>query len=165
MYLGEPYVRTQFIVRGKHFTVIAAANPLGFIFYRIFDGPVNDDSFIEFLNLLSINIVPDQFGIIDNASIHRTNQARIKLEEVFNGRYLFCSPYSPHLKPIEKCFKLVKAYITYLELKTIEDYRTPVDLINNAFNCFKIGGIHSGGIMGCWQDYFTLHSNYLNNDL
>jgi len=48
-------------------------------------------------------------GLLGNAAIHKTNNSWDKLDEIFNGRFLYSSPYSPDLKPIEKCFSLVKA--------------------------------------------------------
>jgi transposase len=75
---------------------------------------------------LAPRIFPHQFAIIDNAAIHKTIEARIRLEDVFNGNYRFCALYSPHLKPIEKAFKLVKEEISYLEINNFEACNHPV---------------------------------------
>ena len=163
--IGEKYIRTQFVVRGKHYTIIAAVTPHGFICHRIFDGPVNDEAFVEFLEFLLPYVEPNQYGILDNASIHRTVDTRTKLEEVFNGRYRFCAPYSPHLKPIEKCFKLVKGWIEGMEMTNPEQYDDPIMLINAAFDQFSVGRQHANSIRGCWNIYFQLHTNFLNNEL
>lgn len=100
---GERYMRTQYVVRGVHYSVIAAASPCGFLHWKIVEGSVSDDVFISFLNELSVYLIDSSFGIIDNASVHRTIDTRIRLEQSFNGRYLFCTTYHPHFKPIEKC--------------------------------------------------------------
>ena len=67
--IGEKYMRTQFVVRGNHYSIIAAATPLGFLHHRIFIGGVNDQAFIEFLDSLAPLITPDQVGLLDNAAI------------------------------------------------------------------------------------------------
>jgi hypothetical protein len=114
---------------------------------------------------LALRIFPHQFAIIDNAAIHKTIEARIRLEDVFNGNYRFCAPYSPHLKPIEKAFKLVKEEISYLEINNFEACNHPVRLINNAFLLYHIDGPKAGSIRGCFNDYFALHENFLNGEL
>ena len=100
--IGEKYMRIQFVVRGNHYSIIAAAIPLGFLHHRIFIDGVNDQAFIEFLDSLAPLITPDQVGLLDNAAKHRTVDIRIRLEAVFNGRHYFCSPCTPHLKLVEK---------------------------------------------------------------
>lgn len=100
--VGEKYIRTQFVVRGKHYTAIAAACCRGFLSWRIFDGPVTDEQFIEFLNEMEASLDENSYGIIDNAAIHKTAAARTRLDEVFNGFYSLCAPYHFFLKPIEK---------------------------------------------------------------
>ena len=163
--VGEKFMRTQFVVRGKHHTIIAAATPLGFLSHRIFLEGVNDQAFIEFMDSLVPLISPEQVGLLDNAAIHRTEDTRVTLEAAFHGNYHFCSPYSPHLKPVEKCFSLVKRYISYLESSTPYDFADTVGLIHNAFMQFRIGGPQADSIMGNWNDYFVLHNHYLNGSL
>ena len=77
--VGEKYVRVQFIVRGVHHSIIAAAMPFGFICHLVFRDGVDDYKFIEFLDVLDLHLVPSQHGIIDNASVHRTLASRIQL--------------------------------------------------------------------------------------
>lgn len=163
--VGEKFTRTQFVVRGKHYSVIAAACPAGFICWRIFDGPVDDAAFLEFLRSLRPYLDENSFCIIDNAAIHHTVPARTMLEEIFFGRFRFASAYSPFLKPIEKFFALVKNWISQVELNTPEDYADPIELIDAAFRQFAIGGPQAHACLGHWNDYFELHANFLNNQL
>ena len=163
--IGEKYLRVQFYVRGEHYTIVAAATPFGFIFERIYRDGVNDDTFIDFLDYLEPRLYPDNFGIIDNASIHKTVPSRVRLEQIFNGRYRFCAPYSPHLKPIEEMFKLVKEEISFIDSQNPLNYETPVELISAVFASYHIGGENSQKCFGCWNNYFAYHNNYLNNDL
>ena len=46
-------------------------------------------------------------------------------------RYYFSAADSPHLKPIEKCFSLIKRYI---DLMVDGDNLSPIDKINRAFH-------------------------------
>ena len=73
------------------------------------------------------------------------------------GNYYYSAKYSPHLKPIEKCFALVKAFIRENEIAATMD---PLNFINSAFELFKIGGLRASSIRGHWNEYFVLHSHY-----
>ena len=72
---------------------------------------------------------------MENSLIHKTNDSLNCLENVFNGLFDFCSPYSPDLKPIEKGFKLVKEY-----LRTREDYSV-LNLIDEIIDVFQLYSI------------------------
>ena len=68
-----------------------------------------------------------------------------------NGQYFFVPKYSPHLKPIEPCFALVKQYIRQNEEIAKRD---PIAFINLAFQRFAIGGLKAGSVRGHWKGYF-----------
>ena len=164
--IGQKLMRVQFFVRGESFTVVAAATPLGFLFTRIYRGGVDEEAFIDFLNFLALRLYENEsYAIIDNAAIHRTIAVRLRLEEIFNGNYSFCATYSPHLKPIEKMFKLVKEYISFKEFDPQMNHETPDTLITEAFDQYRIGGRHADSCFGCWNDYFVQHNNFLNGNL
>jgi transposase len=133
--------------------------PFGFLCWDIIEGTVDEDIFSAFLdNTLSPLLTASQIGIIDNASIHHTVRSRISLEQVFNGKYYFSPPYSPHLKPIEGCFALVKNYIRQNEHQALNN---PLQYLHHAFTQFSIGHQFSNKILGHWKGYITAN-NYFN---
>ena len=111
---GEDCVVNQFVIADKTYSTMAAATCNGFLSWQIFDVPVTGDMFTAFVeNHLSLYVTLDSVAMLDNALIHKTISSRRALERCFNGKYFYCAKYSPQLKPIEKCFALVKAHIPY----------------------------------------------------
>lgn len=94
--------------------------------------------FSNFVRRLRRHLVNGATGLLDNAQTHHTIEARNDLEEAFDGNYYFVPPYSPHLKPIEKGFKLVKEYLK--QINEDEALLNPINFINRAFTLFSIGG-------------------------
>jgi transposase len=155
---GKDCVVNQFVIADKTYSTMAAANCDGFLCWQIFDIPVTGEIFTAFVNdHLSRYVTPDSVAMLDNALIHKTMSSRRALERCFNGKYYYCAKYSPHLKPIEKCFALVKAHIRENE---VEATLNPLNFINSAFKLFQIGGPRAGSIMGHWKEYFALHDHY-----
>ena len=72
---------------------------------------INTDFIIEFLEEVSFSIIKPTFIVLDNARIHTAN--KIKERIMFwqkRGLYIFYLPsYSPHLNPIERLWKELKA--------------------------------------------------------
>ena len=97
--------------------------------------------------------------ILDNARIHHTAESRILMEQVFEEKYYFTPPYSPHLKPVEACFALIKEWIRKREEAAL---LAPVEYINRAFELHSIGQEKAPSILGHWQMYFNNHEMFLN---
>ena len=102
---------------------------------------------------------PGQYCILDNATIHHALASRLMLEDVFNNLYYFCPPYSPHLKPIEPCFALVKEWIRKHENEALLN---PVEYINKAFQLHAVGGANADAVRGHWRLYFANHQAFLD---
>ena len=100
-------------------------------------------------------------GLLDNARTHYTVDARDALEEIFEGNYYFVPPYSPHLKPIERGFKLVKEYIKEHEDEALLN---PVEFIHQTFNLYSIGGEKAASVFNFWSTYVAVHNNFLNEN-
>ncbi|MCP4355951.1 MAG: transposase [Proteobacteria bacterium] len=77
----------------------------------IFEGTCNKKTFNWWLeNMLLEELPPRQVIIMDNASIHKSQETRNLIEKAVHI-LLFLPPYSPDLNPIEKRFgSLKKAY-------------------------------------------------------
>jgi transposase len=154
--VGEKCLINQIAIGDKTYSTIAAVSPLGFLCCNIYENSIGSEDFCLFVeNELSAFIAPESYLIIDNASIHHTDEVRIALEDVCNGQYYYSAKYSPHLKPIETCFAVIKKEVIN-DAAAIND---PVGSINRAFNKYRIGGISSHKILPHWNIYFNLHAN------
>jgi transposase len=156
--IGDECIKQQICIGSKTYSTIAAVTPSGYIAWEIIEGNVTHDIFLHFLQMrLQPVLQPEQIAILDNARIHHVQEVRDCLENIFDGAYFFVPPYSPHLKPIEKCFKLVKEWIRDNEDAALGN---PVRYINSAFEQFSIGGPRVESIFGCWSDYFNNHNAF-----
>jgi len=159
--VGKPVVSRQVIIGTRSFSIIAAVTPLGFLCWDIVEGIITQVEFCRFLSDTLGPVLPaSSMVMIDNARTHHTHASRIVLEQVTRGRYHFSPPYSPHLKPIETSFKLVKEYIHQHELEALI---SPVAFIHQAFTRFSIGGDRGGSIKGNWSKYFKSRELFLLN--
>ena len=157
--VGDECLVSQIRIGGHSYSTIAAVTPRGFLFWEIYLTPVTGVIFSSFLQNLHFMLMPEQFGLLDNAVIHHTAEARDALDECFGGRYVFCAKYSPHLKPIEPCFALVKTWIRQREEAAVRD---PIRYINEAFEYYSIGHQGAASVRGHWKIYFSLHALYID---
>jgi len=65
------------------------------------------------------------------------------------------------LKPIEKCFALLKRYIQEHEDEAL---RNPVDFIHHTFSLFEIDGARAGSVIGHWNGYFGAREVFANDE-
>ena len=136
---------------------MAAVTPLGFLCWEIFEGTTASE-FIHFLeHRVQMLLGDESFLVLENARIHKTNNARVALETVFKGKYYYGARYSPHLMPIETCFAMVKRYIRDYE---IEASRAPVGFINRAFQRYAIGGTHAHTVYNHFRGYFENNNQF-----
>ena len=99
--------------RTKGISIMGILNPLKQEFYGdIYHGSANSDCVIHTLDKFTESIQKKTVLILDNASIHRANIVKDKIEEwESKGLYLkFIPPYSPELNLIEILWKHLKYY-------------------------------------------------------
>jgi len=156
--VGERCVYQQIVINSQFYSVMAAVTPLGFLCWEIYAGTTASDQFIHFLETrVQPLLLVDNFLVLDNARVHKTDAARVALETVFTGNYYFGARYSPHLMPIETCFSMVKQYIRDNET---EASRRPVAFIDQAFQQYAIGGTHADKVYNHFSGYFENHHQY-----
>ena len=150
---GQTPIRNQIVIGTRSFSTIAATGVHGVICYLIFEGSITDTEFKLFLDQLGPRLFHNNWSFIDNASIHHTDDARIHMELRLRGRYTFCAPYSPHLKPIELVFAQIKKYIRENEQRALLN---PVLVITEAFELYSVGGERAGCIFHISKSSFQL---------
>jgi hypothetical protein len=128
---GEECREKQIVIGGVTYAVHAAYTENGFMAWSVFAGTVTEVEVSQFVQTLPTyrSFNDRSYGLFDNASNQRTPLVRAEIESVFDGKYGYCSAYSPALKPIENGFSLVKRYIqAHWNVS-----RTPLQQINDAF--------------------------------
>ena len=160
---GEECRQQQIFIGGQSYAVHAAYTELGFLpgGWRIFPYTVTETEVREFVESIRDRLPLDAFGLFDNASNQRTDGVRVAIEAVFNGFFLYCSAYSPELKPIERGFSLVKRYIRENESDWEGDH---LSLINAAFHHYSVG--QPGGLeaYNLFKVYRENHEAFLQQD-
>ena len=91
-----------------------AMNRWGLIGFMVFEGGMNTNDFLIFLNEMISNDLLKNINkkfcfFLDNASIHKSK----RFMSIFGQSHtiLYNAPYSPQLNPIELVFGVLKKYI------------------------------------------------------
>lgn len=86
----------------------------------VFDGPINGESFLAYVEQV---LVPTLRGgdivVIDNLGSHKS-KAVGKAIRAAGARLAFLPPYSPDLNPIEQVFAKLKAALRKAQARTID---------------------------------------------
>lgn len=159
---GEPAVAAQFKIGDRAFSVIAAMVPAGFAAWTIFDENVTSMHVENFITTKVAPLAYGKRGLLDNATTHHNPNVYAAMDAAFAGQWLYCSPYSPHLKPIERGFNLIKQYIQDHEVEAVND---PVKWINKAFQIYSVLGPRGGRCRNFFNTYERLHQSFLDGNI
>ena len=156
--VGDECIQQQIIIGNRSFSTIAAVTPFGFIAWEIFDKIITQEEFSSFItNKVRPLIEDNTIALLDNCSIHKAPLSRQALQDTFTEDYIYCPKYSPHLKPIETCFSMIKNEIRKDETAELN----PVVAINNAFRKYSRGQPQASLVYNHWKGYFINHANYI----
>jgi transposase len=135
--IGEEAYALQLIIRGKTYAVHAAVCKDGFLAWQVFECNMTAAEVSSFIRDKLAPVFPDDaYLILDNASNQKHASVRMAMEGYLQGRYFYCSPYSPELKPIERAFSMVRSWIRNHENDPTESR----DLIEQAFKLYSVEG-------------------------
>ena len=109
-------MQRRFFVCGQQYSILLVLTMDGIITYDVIPGPVTSASFVEFLRELVIPLTkpypgPRSVLILDNCSIHHSEEVRALVEDKTQCKLIFLLPYSLDLNPIEQAFSCIKAYL------------------------------------------------------
>ena len=92
-------------------TVIAALRPSEIMAPAVFDGPIDNASFLAYVEQVLVpTLRPGDVVVLDNLAVHKQADVRTAIERV--GAHLrFLPPYSPDFNPIEQAFAKLKAFL------------------------------------------------------
>jgi transposase len=86
----------------------------------VFDGPINGESFLHYVEqILKPRLKPNDIVIMDNLGSHKSDAVRNIIRSV-GAKLFFLPPYSPDLNPIEQAFSKIKHGLRKAKERTIE---------------------------------------------
>jgi putative transposase len=105
----------------KTLTFLAALRADAITAPCVFDGPINGESFLAYVEQILIPTL--RWGdvvILDNLGSHKGKAIRQAIRAV-GARLLFLPPYSPDLNPIEQVFAKLKHLLRKAAKRTVEE--------------------------------------------
>jgi transposase len=92
-------------------TVIAALRLEGLTAPAVFDGPIDNVSFLAYVEqVLTPTLRAGDVVVLDNLVVHKQPEVRAAIEAV-GAQLRFLPPYSPDFNPIEMAFAKLKAFL------------------------------------------------------
>jgi transposase len=104
----------------KTSTFIAALTQDGLLAPGLFDGAINGDLFLAYVEQVLVPaLTAGDIVIMDNLSSHKKAAIRRAIEAA-GATLLFLPPYSPDLNPIEQVFAKLKGLLRAMALRTVD---------------------------------------------
>ena len=92
-------------------TIVAALRPEGLTAPAVFDGPIDNASFLAYVEqVLAPTLRPGDVVVLDNLAVHKQPEVRAVIEAA-GALIRFLPPYSPDFNPIEMAFAKLKAFL------------------------------------------------------
>lgn len=101
-------------------TIVAALRPDGLTAPAVFDGPIDNASFLAYVEQVLVpTLRPGDVVVLDNLAVHK--QADVRAAIVAAGAQIrFLPPYSPDFNPIEMAFAKLKAFLRGARPRTFD---------------------------------------------
>jgi transposase len=126
-------------------TVIAALRPDAITAPAVFDGPIENASFLAYVEqVLGPTLRPGDVVVLDNLAVHKQPEVRAAIERA-GARLRFLPPYSPDFNPIEQVFAKLKAFLRAVRPRTFDQvcelvaialtFFTPIECQNYVRHC------------------------------
>jgi transposase len=114
-------------------TVVAALRLEGLGAPAVFDGPIDNPSFLAYIEQVLVpTLRRGDVVVLDNLAVHKQPEVRAAIEAV-GAQLRFLPPYSPDFNPIELAFAKLKAFLRAARPRTFEEV---CDLIAAALRLF-----------------------------
>jgi len=99
----------------------------------VFDGPINGESFLLYVEQILVpRLQSGDIVIMDNLGSHKANAIRTIIRAK-GARLLFLPPYSPDLNPIEQVFAKLKHLLRLAQERTVEASRQTIGALLTQF--------------------------------
>lgn len=115
-------------------TFIAGLTPSGIIAPSVFDGPINGESFLAYVEQILVPELSERNTVIlDNLGSHRSEAVRQAIRAT-GARLFYLPPYSPDLNPIEQAFAKIKHLLRKAKQRTITTVWQTIGQLLSAFS-------------------------------
>jgi transposase len=92
-------------------TVVAALGLEGLHASAVFDGPIDNPSFLAYVQQILVpTLRPGGVVVLDNLAVHKQPEVQAAIEGA-GAQLRFLPPYSPDFNPIELAFAKLKAFM------------------------------------------------------
>lgn len=117
----------------KTTTFIGALRADGLTAPAVFDGAINGESFLEYVQQVLVpTLKAGDIVILDNLSSHKVEGVRQAIEAA-GAEIRHLPPYSPDLNPIEQMFAKLKALLRKIAARSVEALWTAIGQLVSAF--------------------------------
>jgi transposase len=117
-------------------TVIAALSADGLGAPAVFDGPIDNVSFLAYVEQVLVPALRSgDVVVLDNLVVHKQLAVRTAIEAV-GAQVRFLPPYSPDFNPIEQAFAKLKAFLRAARPRSFDRV---VTLVAEALKLFTTG--------------------------
>lgn len=128
---GKRAVGVRPVSQGRRVSVIGALSPNGLEDCMTFEGTLNGEIFLYYLNnFLCPALKEGQVVITDNAKAHKVGGVK-ELIESKGAKLIYLPPYSPELSPIELCWSKIKQFLKKAEARTEESLNGAISEVLN----------------------------------
>jgi transposase len=101
-------------------TVIAALRPDRLEAAAVFDGPIDNETFLAYVEQILVpRLRPGDVVVLDNLAVHKQLDVRTAIERA-GAQLRFLPPYSPDFNPIEQAFAKLKAFLRALRPRSFD---------------------------------------------
>ena len=101
-------------------TVIAALRVDGLTAPAVFDGPIDNPTFLAYVEQVLVpTLHRGDVVVLDNLAVHKQPEVQAAIERV-GARLRFLPPYSPDFNPIEQAFAKLKAFLRAARPRTFD---------------------------------------------
>ena len=101
-------------------TVVAALRLDGLGAPAVFDGPIDNVSFLAYVEQVLVpSLRVGDVVVLDNLAVHKQPDVRTAIEAV-GAQLRFLPPYSPDFNPIEQAFAKLKAFLRAARPRTFD---------------------------------------------
>lgn len=123
-------------VRSKSLSVLGLMSPCSKLFQRTYEGSINSQIMIDFLDEFCESITKKTVIVLDNAPIHKSKIFTEKIKEWEQQDLIiyFIPPYSPELNLIEILWRFVK--YQWLKFEAFTSFNNLKTSLNEIFNNF-----------------------------
>jgi transposase len=124
-------------------TVIAALRIDGLQAPAVFDGPLDNPTFLAYVEQVLVpTLRPGDVVVLDNLAIHKQPEVQAAIEAV-GARRRFLPPYSPDFNPIELAFAKLKAFLRAARPRTFDQVVAPMAIALRLFTPAGMPQLHS----------------------